>query len=195
MNDFQSWFNANLKVERFPTPKECKEMDYDVIINVSDEFIDGCMKLALEGGKRYYWFPLNECTSNMGTNSMYGALQIISNCEKEGKKVFIHCHAGANRSPMIADCYYYMRTGEHRPEKETNPQLKEELNELFGKPKDFVSEIDGMNCLEMNCYAKHLPPLKKMEEFLKECAIAFNKDETRRGGYLDSAKLNSKLEK
>lgn len=194
MEYFKKWFNNNLKVGRYPTPQECKEMDYDVIINVSDEFIDGCMKLALEGSKRYYWFPLNECSSNMGLNSIYAALQILSNAEKENKKVFLHCHAGANRSPMIADCYYYMRTQNHRPEKEVSQPLKQELNIVFGKPKDYVSELDGMNCLQINSYGKHLPSIENMEEFIKECGIAFEKDETRRGGYLDSAKIKLKLD-
>lgn len=170
MKKFDDWFKQNLKVSRYPTPQECFEMERDIIINVSDEYIHGCMSEALRAGKLYYWFPLNECTSDMGLNSIYAALQILSNAEKENKKVYLHCHAGANRSPTVADCFYYMRTGR------------------------FLEESDRQLRVINNIESGHLPAITRLKEFLKQCSIAFERDETDRGGYLDSCKLKSKTD-
>lgn len=170
MKKFKDWFENNLKVDRYPTPQECRDMDYDIIINVSDEYIDACMVKALEVGKMYHWFPMSECTSNMGLNSIYGVLQILSNAEKGNKKVFLHCHAGVNRSPTVRECYYYMRTGKFLEESEKRVRIAD------------------------NIKAGHLPAICKLETFLKECGEAFKKDETMRGGHLDSAKVKSKVD-
>lgn len=167
MKSFNDWFNQNLKVSRYPVPKECKEMNFDYIINVSDEFIDSCMEMALKGGKRYFWFPLNECTSDIGINSIYGALQILYQAEKKNKKVYLHCHAGSNRSPTVAECYYKMRTGRY-----------------MGKKNARVLD---------NIESGHLPSIRKMNIFLKECSSSFKRDDSQRGGYLDSCKLKAKI--
>lgn len=192
MDNFEDWFNNKLRVDRFPVPTEIVSSDYDIIINVSDEHISTCLDAAKcvgDGGIDYFWFPLTECDSNMGLNSIFAAMQILYEAEGENRKVLLHCHAGANRSPMIADCYYFMRIGMHRPEKKTPQKLKEELNEMFGKDKDYVSPLDGMNCLQMNCYAKHLPPLEQMEIFLSSMVEFFEKDLSNRGGALETCKL------
>lgn len=169
ITEFKKWFNNNLIVNRYPTPQECKKMAVDVIINVSDEYIHGCAKWALDGGKMYHWFPMNECGEDMGLNSIYGALQIIRNAEMENKKVFLHCHAGVCRSPVVKECYHFMRTGVY-------------LNPL--------EPDEGM--LPACIKAGHLPKKEVMEKFLQGCDKAFELDETMRGGQLDKTKLESK---
>lgn len=184
-----NWFDYKLKVDRYPLPSEIIESDYNYIINVSDEYIPSCLDAANKSNIKYFWFPINECTSDMGLNSIYAAMQILYEAELENNKVLLHCHVGANRSPMIADCYYFMRTGKHRPKKKISKKLKEDFNKMFGKPKDYISEIDNMNYLEMNCYTKHLPPLEKMEIFLNSMEDFFKKDISKRGGGIDTCKL------
>lgn len=164
---FKEWFDNKLIVNRFPTPKECETMSADIIINVSDEYIEGCYESAVNSGKRYYWFPMGECVSDMGINSIYAALQILYKAEENNKKVYLHCHAGVNRSPTVADCYHFMRTGNHSEGKRN--RLIENVN--YG----------------------HLPAIKLMEEFLRQCADAFTKDESMRGGYLDNSILKSQI--
>ena len=38
-NKFSDWFNKQLITGRYPLPSEIRESDFDVIINVSDEYI------------------------------------------------------------------------------------------------------------------------------------------------------------
>lgn len=193
MDNFKEWFDSKLKVSRYPVPTEIYKSDYKYIINVSDEYISSCLYAATQADMNYFWFPLSECDGNMGLNSIFAAMQILYEAEGENNKVLLHCHAGANRSPMIADCYYFMRTGLHRPKRELPKKFKREMNEMFGKDKDYVSPIDDMNCLQANCYAKHLPPLEQMEIFLSSMVEHFEKDLSNRGGALDDCKI--KMEK
>ena len=169
MNDFNKWFTTNLKVSRYPTPQECLEMNADIIINVSDEYIHGCMTEALKGNKLYYWFPMNECTNDMGINSIFGALQILWNAEKKNKKVYLHCHAGVNRSPIIAQCFYYLKTNE------------------------YLEDDSKRMTIKLNIEAGHLPAQLRFEQFLKDCRETFERDETMRGGYLDQSKSKNKI--
>ena len=76
---FSEWFDNKVVIGRYPLPDEIKKSDYQYIINVSDEYISYCHNAAIESGKKYFWFPLNECGSDMGLNSIYGALQIVPN--------------------------------------------------------------------------------------------------------------------
>ena len=162
---FKDWFSNKLIVSRFPLPSEIEKSDCEVFINVSDEYITSCHIVANRVGKSYFWFPMNECTKEIGLNSIYGALQIMYNAELENKKVYLHCHAGVNRSPTVMECYYFMRTGHFLELKNSRLQTNIE----FG----------------------HLPCIKSIKEFLKQCQDSFNKDETMRGGQLDSIKLKS----
>lgn len=162
---FEEWFKTKLVVGRFPLPKEIEKSDYKHIINVSDEFIIYCYESAIRSNISYFWFPMNECKEDIGINSIYGALQILRLAEKKNEKVLLHCHAGVNRSPTVAAAYYFMRSKNHLP-KENNRMLN-------------------------NIEAGYLPSIHRMESFLQKASEAFEKEETMRGGYLDSCKLKS----
>lgn len=165
---FKDWFSNKLIVSRFPLPSEIEKSDCDIFINVSDEYISSCHITAVKSNKMYFWFPMNECTKEIGLNSIYGALQIMYNAELDNKKVYLHCHAGVNRSPTVMECYHFMRTGHFLELK--NSRLKNNVE--FG----------------------HLPCINSLKEFLKQCQDSFNKSKTMRGGQLDSCKLKSKCD-
>lgn len=165
--NFKEWFESKLKVSRFPLPYEIEKSDFDIYINVSDEYISSCHLSVNQSGKMYFWFPLNECTSDIGLNSIYACMQIMYNAELESKKVYLHCHAGVNRSPTIKECYYLMRSGN-------------------------LLELKNSR-LEQNILNGNLPSLNKLKRFLFETQNVLKKEETMRGGCLDSCKLKSEL--
>jgi len=167
MKKFKEWFEQDLKISRFPLPYEIEKSNIDVYINVSDEYISSCHISANQSGKMYFWFPLNECTSDIGLNSIYACMQIMYNAEIENKSVLLHCHAGVNRSPTIKELYYLMRTG----------------NFLECKNSRLKSNIEQ----------GHLPCVSKLKTFLSEVQKTLLKEETMRGGCLDSCKLKSYL--
>lgn len=160
---FKEWFETKLHVDRFPVPSEIRKSDFPIYINVSDEYIHVCHQVALEEGKYYYWFPMNETTGDMGLNSIYACMQIMYNAELENKKVFLHCHGGKNRSVTVRECYFFMRTGNFM-EKE-NPRL--------------------INNIEKG----RLPSIKEVERFLTNVQRALHIDETNRNNQLDVCKL------
>ena len=156
----ESWINQKLVVGRYPIPSEIKRWKYDIIINVSDEYIQSCHTSAMESGKMYFWFPLTEIT-NMGLNSIYAALQILFNAEMQGKSVYLHCHAGTNRSPTVRDCYQLMMCGQ------------------LGA---------NMEALLENIELGVLPPYDALFEFLSSSKVCFELEESNRGGKLDKIK-------
>lgn len=169
MGNFTEWFENKLVVGGFPMPREIEKWDYKYIINVSDEYVGGYQMMALRSGKSYFWFPMNEIKGDMGVNSIYGALQILWMAEEENAKVYLHCHAGANRSPTIADCYYFMRTKTHRNREDKNNRLLD------------------------NIQSGNLPCITMMERFLSKCEVAFKKDTIASGGRLDWCKIEARF--
>lgn len=162
--ELEYWFENSLTVGRFPLPAEIRKSNYDIIINVSDEYIVSCHNAAAQTGKSYFWFPMNEVTL-IGMESIFGAMQILYYAEKEGKKVLLHCHAGINRSRIIQGCYWLMRTGTPP----VYPALAENIEQGF------------------------LPPLETLNLFLWNCKHAFELPDTLRGGQLDACKLKAKI--
>ena len=68
----------------------------DVIINVGD-YVDGFF------GRRsqfYYWYPINEL-SKWGYGPFYWSKKILDYHTNRKDSIFLHCAAGAHRSPMI----------------------------------------------------------------------------------------------
>ncbi len=178
------WFKRNLYVGSYPLPMEILNSEFDYIINVSDEYIRYCHDAAMQKGIKYFWFPMNE-HAEIGLNSIYGALQILHEAEELDKKVLLHCHAGANRSPTVADAYYYMRGRKHFIRR-IDADLERDLNIMFGRPADHKSEL---NMLLVNCARGYLPAIDKMEQLLIGFEAIFQKDICDRQGGLDRLKF------
>lgn len=138
MTLFKTWFENKLTVGAFPYTQNnlFEASDYDVVINVSDEWYIGVENQLLEAYCRVYWFPMNECSNDMGINSIYGAMHILKHAEERNLRVYLHCHAGINRSQTVRAAYYFMRTGEHLT-MERNALL---FNAMYGKimPKEQI---------------------------------------------------------
>lgn len=142
---FIDWFNNNLIVGAYPllNSQYFDSHNYDIIINVSDELYPNIEHQLLENDiRRIYWFPMNEVNFDIGMNSIYGALVILFNSFNNNERVYLHCHAGVNRSQIIRHSLYYMMNGKH---------LNSDDNRLI-----------------KSCDKEFLPPLNKMELFLND---------------------------
>ena len=169
---FAEWFEKKLYVYSFPilNNRFFNASEWNVVINVSDEYHHDVVKKIKEEHPytETHWFPMNECKKDVGLNSVYAAMVILYEAEINNKSVYLHCHAGVNRSPAIAAAYYFMRTGTH---------LK-------------ASENGFMNRLLAMCGRGYLPPKSETEKFLQEVAI-FLQTQKMQGGYLDKIKIDS----
>lgn len=143
--NFKEWFEKKLTVGSYPflVNKEFNSLHYGYVLNMSDEFYNNtyCAMLATKP----FWFPMNERKRDIGLNSIYGAMVILWQAEKQNEPVYLHCHSGRNRSQIVRCCYYYLRTGE---------QLKD------GDEKYY-------NRLHRASVRGYLPPMSEMEEFLR----------------------------
>lgn len=169
MSKFIDWFNNKLEVGGFPflVAEQFNELDYGYVINMSDEFYKS-LYIRLFNSKNF-WFPMNEKKRDIGLNSIYGAMVILYQAEKENAKVYLHCHSGRNRSQLVKACYYYMRTGE---------QLHQG-NEKY------------INRLHRASTRGYLPPMAEMEEFLRNIGTKIVLNEEMRGGILDECKIGT----
>lgn len=134
---FKDWFDRKLVVGKMPDD-DFNYDKYDYMINVSCEYVPYRPNLA-------FWFPMNECKRDIGLNSLYGALCILNRAYESDKSVYLHCHAGINRSQSVRAAFYYMKTGSH-------------FDFEYGSFK---------NTLIKNCAYGYLPPLNEAEDFLK----------------------------
>lgn len=200
MGNFLKWFNSKLITGRYPTPGEIVKSDFDTIINVSDEYIAVNHIVATENKtkfRKYFWFPLNENGGNIGLNSIFGALQILWLSEHNNEKVYLHCHAGANRSVTVAQLYYWMRTKTDFIETNKNEAFTEEdwfkmFNITTEVEKASYRKMNKQNRVQNNIEAGHLPARILLEHFLKECEQAFQKYEIGNIS-LDGIKSETKL--
>lgn len=71
---------------------------FDLILNVSDTASD--QDLDFMKKPKVCWYPINEL-SNWGYSPFYWSKKLLDNALKTNKKILIHCHAGAHRSPCI----------------------------------------------------------------------------------------------
>lgn len=170
---FQEWFDKKLKVTRYPLPDEVKKSGAKYVINVSCEYISSCQKVCMDNGIKYFWFPMDEVSGDIGLNSIFGALQILWIAEQEKAGVILHCHAGANRSPTVMEAYFFMRTKKHYV-REISAESKEFFEKMFPDTKN--SERQN-NRLLNNIEAGHLPSKNKMETFLKKTEEWFLKQD------------------
>ena len=151
----KDWLNIRVQISPFPNKEIFNE--FDIIINVSDEFNHSHLIEAMKLQKEYYWFPMNEFGNDMGLNSIYASLTTLYRAELEDKKVLLHCHGGINRSQTVMDAYYFMRTGKHRPA----IKISKEVEKMFAEYAS--TEENRKNCLQNNCDHGRLPAIRKME--------------------------------
>lgn len=165
---FKEWFDKKLIVGGFPY-KVNKEFDpdgYDIVINVSDEWYIDFENQIQEKWVKTYWFPMNECKRDIGLNSIYAAMVILTRAEQKNLTVYLHCHAGVNRSQIVRSAYYFMRT---------NQQLETDRG-------GFINQMVAA------CSRGYLPPKAEMESFLGNVA---SQTKNMQGGILDMCKLKS----
>jgi hypothetical protein len=163
---FQDWFSTHVTVSGYVNimdvePGRYLHAAHDVFLNVSDEYAPEVAALVAAQGRQYFWFPLGE-EWGIGLASIYGALNILWRCEQRQQRVYLHCHAGVNRSQTVADCYYFARSGRHRP--------------WPGK--------DAGARLLLNCSIQRLPAIWQMEAWLKQMNYAVQHP---MGGWLDAS--------
>lgn len=170
--EFKEWFAASVKVGAYPNPRQLdpgQELSgFEVFVNVSDEYSPEIAAQLAAVGKQSHWFPLGEAWG-LSLSSIYGALYILREAEKRQQRVYLHCHAGVNRSQTVADCYYFMRSGEHRALQFT----------LLGE------NPDTRNQLQCNIGNNVLPDTFTMEGWLKQMNYATTHP---MGGWLDASR-------
>lgn len=127
----------------------------------------------MDNGIRYFWFPMDEFSSDIGLNSLFGALQILWIAEMSNKSVILHCHAGANRSPTVMEAYYFMRTKKHLIVEDSKEDV-ELFKQIF--PNNDPDKWKNNRLLD-NIDNGYLPALNKMEKFLKQCEKWFLKQD------------------
>jgi hypothetical protein len=166
--EFKDWFSSCVKVGGYPNHRELdpegRLRAFEVFVNVSDEYNAELAERLVAEGHQSHWFPLGEAWG-LCLASIYGALYVMREAEKRGKRVYLHCHAGINRSQTVADCYYFMRTGEHRP-------------------RPWV-DGDERNALQRNIGNNVLPDTFTVEGWLKQMNYAVTHP---MGGWLDASR-------
>ncbi len=161
--DFEIWFRDYLKISGYPFELLSKKekQEFDVVINVSDEFYYNENEVLSKQGYVCLYFPLAQSSRDMGVVSLFGALTALYQCYFRNKRVLLHCRKGGNRSQMVRAAFYYMMKAKH-------------------------FELDGYrNMLLHNCQTNHLPDVGKMENWLKRCRVAFDNSGAFKGNMLD----------
>lgn len=167
---FEQWFNTRLKTGGLPF---VVEQNYDInaynaVINVSDEYNMFVHQKHTHNNKPYLWFPMNERKKDAGLNSIYGAMAALFRLEECNMIVYLHCHAGVNRSIAVKSAYHYMRTGQHYQHQKGT----------------------FMNPLLAMCARGYLPPKAEMEKFLSLLGAKLVKREMT-GGTLEEIKIEA----
>lgn len=169
---YKQWVKLNLEVGAFPVYQNtCFDAKkYDVIINVSDEFYPEIVEQIqdLNPKIKTHWFPMNEAKKDVGLNSIYGALITIYHAEMKQQRVYLHCHAGINRSRCVEAAYHFYRTG----------------NQLEIDNNGYINRLVAM------CHRGYLPPKAETEKFL---ALLAKKTKVNAilGGVLDECKIST----
>jgi hypothetical protein len=110
--------------------------DYDTIINVSDDPFKSLARKNQSTLCQIHWFPINEFGYWTYQPFFWIAHILMDNIDKENK-VYLHCHAGAHRSPMMA--YVYLRGLGNSPD---------EAFKLFEEHTDIDLKDKSANWLE-----------------------------------------------
>jgi hypothetical protein len=168
------WFENKVKVGAYPVFNNelFNASEWDYVINVSDEYYPDIALEIQNMGCKYFWFPMNECKADIGVNSIYGACTILFLAEQKNKSVYLHCHAGINRSQIVYAAYYFMRTG---------------------KQIEFPSVI-FVNMLLAACFRDYLPSIDRMGNMLSDLNLILQTDLINTycmGGQLDVLKVDN----
>ena len=156
----KDWFYNKVTVSKFPELASIHAGEFDTYkfrINVSDIYKPEVDEAFLRIGIQNNWFPLGEAFG-MPLESIYGALQIMREAERQDRSVLLHCHAGRNRSVLIADCYYFLSTMKHREQDQ----------------KGLLYAQNSSNRVMLNVNDGQLPGIYKIEEFLDCCRETFS---------------------
>ena len=168
---FLDWINNNLAISAHPAKTPLKDIwwiGFDLIINVSDHIDHKLHAKIADQGVPVYWFPMGE-SFGMPLENIFGALSVLWHAEANNLRVFLHCMAGRNRSVMVADCYYYVRQGRHRPDNDSDV--------LYGRSKS--------NKLLLNVNDNQLPGIYRMELFLEKIKELLQNPEIAEEAYVD----------
>lgn len=163
-----SWFEEKLTVGGFPD-ENFDPKQYDYQINVSDEFYPEIDAKIRKAGCQTFWFPMNEVKKDIGFNSIYGACTILHQAEQENARVYLHCHAGVNRSRIVWAAYYFMRNSKHLED---------------------TTRSGNLNMLIRSCNKGYLPVKDEMENFLLTLNAMLDCNNMQ-GGLLDNCKIET----
>jgi hypothetical protein len=162
MTNFSKWFEEKLIVEQYPNCERAKE--FDIILNVSDEFFLQDVQDAQRDGKLWLWCPLGEIPGAMQYSSIFAALTILRQAEEQNLKVLLHCAAGRNRSPSVRAMYFRLRTGADVADGYWNGHV---------------------NAMYRNISNEVLPPKEKLFMFLEKVKYAMEHPQQFFGGTFD----------
>jgi len=171
MPSSKDWINNNLTIAAHPAKTQRKGKwweNYDLIINVSDHMdIELSTKIAYHGISAY-WFPMGE-SYGIPLENVYGAVSVLWYAESNNLRVLLHGISGRNRSIMVTDCFYYIKTGSHRKDNARDV--------IYGKNKS--------NKLILNINDNQLPGIYRMELFLEKCKKLLTGPEVADGAPVD----------
>jgi hypothetical protein len=169
---YKDWVKSYLEVGAFPIFQNTTwdATKYDVLINVSDEYYPELLQQITDVNPNIqtHWFPMNEAKKDVGLNSIFGAIVTMYHAEIKQKKVYLHCHAGVNRSRCVEAAYHFYRTG----------------NQLERDTNGYINRLVAM------CHRGYLPPKAEMEKFLSLVAKK-TKVNAQLGGVLDECKIST----
>ena len=168
MSSYKQWAAADLCVGPYPNHTDLDAggplSDFDVFINVSDEYRPAHELQLNTLEKASHWFPMGEQRGTMPLASIFATRVILRFCETHQLRVYVHCHAGINRSQTVVDCYHYLR----------EEGLSHRGLQSFQRPH----RGENLNALQFNCRYGVLPPLDETERWLLRVGEQFGATET-----------------
>ena len=117
------------------------------VINMCDYREPEVIDLIHSKGGTFDWFPTEE--QPMDVKAILQAVVKLSEYDRGGTPIIVHCMGGNNRSRTVVEAYHFAKFGTH-----------------------YTDEYKGFqNHLVYNCESGYLPPLKEMEQLLKQCFV------------------------
>lgn len=149
--------NPFMKIRFGPEPNDPSRRDFKLdlsqfaaVVNVSDT---PCRLFAEAQPAPYFWFPIHECVF-WGYAPFFGTAKVYDNYRDTGKAMYVHCHAGACRSPIMA--YTILRA-----EGKTEADMVKDFPRYAGIERMFDLHVDR-GCIPEDIIpflqARHLHP-------------------------------------